>query len=160
MLSRDNAWLRLICDGRVRVAPVVPNGFTSLIGCASCGFGGDYVAYRIDQRSSNDSVEPTTQTANSANDNGLIGVEFYWWSLRQGEAQNRLAAFRSVLTLTTTASGAFMEGRMDLGRGFVECQAIAAAEFPELELWTPTERVKAVASWEPWLTSVGVYARK
>ncbi|KAG2766490.1 hypothetical protein PC129_g12142 [Phytophthora cactorum] len=136
-----NAWLRLICDGRVRVASVAPNGLTSLMGS---GFGGDYVAYRLEQQESS---------------NYSICVVFYWWP-GGGTQKDRLTAFRSGLTLKTAASAAFMEVHMELERGFVERQAIAAAEFPELELWSPTERVQAVASWEPWLSIEGIYARK
>ncbi|EEY62673.1 uncharacterized protein PITG_14453 [Phytophthora infestans T30-4] len=94
VLSRDNAWLRLICDSRVRVAPIAFNGLTSLIGGVSSCFGGDY---------------------------------FYWWptGIAQGGVQTRLTAFRSVL-----------------------------------ELWSPAERVQAVAGWEPWLSIEGVYVQK
>ncbi|KAG7380871.1 hypothetical protein PHYPSEUDO_006706 [Phytophthora pseudosyringae] len=147
VLSPDNAWLRLICDGRVRVAPVAPNGLTSLMGGASCGFGGDYVAYRL---------EPQDPTLDS------VCVEFYWWPVgkTQGEDQRRLAAYRSVMTLKTAAGSALMEGRMDLERSFVERQTIDAAEVPELELWAPTERVQAVAGWKSWLSIEGVYARR
>ncbi|KAL4175011.1 hypothetical protein KRP22_006939 [Phytophthora ramorum] len=156
VLFQDNAWLRLICDGRVRVAPVAPNGLTSLMGSAFCGFGGDYVAYRLEPQSSND----VAVSGKPAADNYLICLEFYWWPLgktQHGEVQNRLVAFRSVVTLKAATSGALMEAQMELERGFVEYEA---AEMPELELWAPTERVQAVASWQPWLSIEGVYARK
>ncbi|KUF82147.1 hypothetical protein AM587_10015604 [Phytophthora nicotianae] len=144
VLSRQNAWLRLICDGRVRVAPVTPNGLTSLLGGASCGFGGDYVAYRLEQQ------EPS---------NYSICLEFYWWPVGKTPS-DRVIAFRSTMTLKTTTNGAFLEVRLNLERGIVDHQTVVAAEFPELELWSPTERVQAVDIWEPWISIEGVYARK
>ncbi|KAL3657007.1 hypothetical protein V7S43_018055 [Phytophthora oleae] len=159
VLSRDNAWLRLICDGRVRVAPVSPNGLTSLVGGTSCGFGGDYVAFRLEHGS--ESLGQRTPSGRASDDSSLC-VEFYWWPFRktQGADSTQLVAFRSVLTLKTTANGAFLEGQMDLEHGFVDREAIASADFPDLEHWAPTERVQAVTSWEPWLLVEGLYARK
>ncbi|KAG6622823.1 uncharacterized protein IUM83_09258 [Phytophthora cinnamomi] len=170
VLSPDNAWLRLICDGRVRVAPVAPNGLTSLMGGASNGFGGDYVAYRLEHRASadtgsgraDDGSRLTIQAPGNASDHNSMCVEFYWYPLQKEHAQveDGLLAFRSVTTLKIATSGAFMEGRMELERGFVAREAIAAADASRLELWTPTERVQAVAQWSPWLSVEGVYARK
>ncbi|EEY53666.1 uncharacterized protein PITG_19840 [Phytophthora infestans T30-4] len=147
VLSRDNAWLRLICDSRVRVAPIAFNGLTSLIGGVSSCFGGDYVAYRLERQ------EPTIN---------CICVEFYWWptGIAQGGVQTRLTAFRSVVTLKSEPNGAFMEVRVNLERGVVENQTIVAAAFPQLELWSPAERVQAVAGWELWLSIEGVYVQK
>lgn len=170
MLSPDNAWLRLICDGRVRVAPVAPNGLTSLMCGASNVFGGDYVAYRLEHRSPTDAGAARTddggslriQAPGNLSDHSSICVEFYWWPLQKEPAQEQdhVLAFRSVSTLKIAASGTFMEGRMDLECGFVEREVIAAAESPRLELWAPTERVQAVANWASWLSIEGVYARK
>lgn len=152
VLTRDNGWLRLICDGHVRVAPVFPNGLTSLVG-ASCGFGGDYVAYRLDRQAS----------ASLCNDGGgsPICVEFYWWPFRkpQDADPNQLVAFRSVLTLKMTADGALVDGSIALERGFVDHEAIANANYPDMEHWAPTKRVQAVANWESWIVLEGVYAR-
>ncbi|KAF4148129.1 hypothetical protein GN958_ATG02677 [Phytophthora infestans] len=147
VLSRDNAWLRLICDSRVRVAPIAFNGLTSLIGGVSSCFGGDYVAYRLERQ------EPTIN---------CICVEFYWWptGIAQGGVQTRLTAFRSVVTLKSEPNGAFMEVRVNLERGVVENQTIVAAAFPQLELWSPAERVQAVAGWDLWLSIEGVYVQK
>ncbi|OWZ23008.1 hypothetical protein PHMEG_0002186 [Phytophthora megakarya] len=158
VLSSDNAWLRLICDGRVRVAPVAPNGLTSLMGGDSCGFGGDYIAY---QQTSTIHSDGNNQRSTSVSDQNSICVEFYWWSQykTQEEAQNPHVAYRSVLAMKTITNGAFMEAKMNLQRGFVDHQTIAAAAYPNLELWTPNERVQAVTSWNPWLTIQGVYAR-
>eukprot|EP00644_Phytophthora_capsici_P014344 jgi/Phyca11/99345/e_gw1.3.595.1 len=161
VLSRDNGWLRLICDGRVRVAPVSPNGVTSLVG-ASCFFGSDYVAYRLQQSSERlDANGRRLTQSNNASDDSSLCVEFYWWPFRkpQDADPNQLVAFRSVLTLKTTANGAFMDSRIALERGFVDREAIEDAEFPDLEHWAPTERVQAVASWETWLLIEGLYMR-
>ncbi|EGZ22805.1 hypothetical protein PHYSODRAFT_480336 [Phytophthora sojae] len=167
VLAADNAWLRLICDGRVRVAPVAPNGLTSLMGGASNSFGGDYVAYRLEHRASTNAAEDggrltTIQAPDNASDHSSICVEFYWWPLQQEQAQeqDQLLAFRSVTTLKIATSGTFMEGRMELECGFVKREGFTAAESSRLELWAPTERVQAVAGWAPWLSIEGVYARK
>ncbi|KAE8965909.1 hypothetical protein PF011_g28121, partial [Phytophthora fragariae] len=170
VLSPDNAWLRLICDGRVRVAPVAPNGLTSLMCGASNVFGGDYVAYRLEHRSPTDASTARTddggslriQAPGNLSNHSSICVEFYCWPLQKEPAQEQdhVLAFRSVATLKIAASGTFMEGRMDLECGFVDREAIAAAESPRLELWAPTERVQAVANWSSWLSIEGMYARK
>jgi hypothetical protein len=162
VLSPDNAWMRLICDGRVRLAPVAPNGLTSLMGGASCGFGGDYVAYHLDESSGiGDGRGRSPQGPSDSSDHSSLGVEFYWWPVAKTQGtQKPLVAFRSVVTLKVAASGAFMDGHLDLERGVIERNAVAAAQSSEMELWAPSERVQSVAAWSPWLSIEGVYARK
>jgi hypothetical protein len=143
VLLPGNAWLHLICDGRLRVAPVTPNGLTSLIGGA---VGGDYIAYRLESAS-----------GDSSGDVCPICLEFYWWPLGQTDGAT---AFRVLVTLKTATSGAFIEAQVNLERGLLEPALLAAASTPRLELWTPGERLRAVTSWHSWLSIAGVYARK
>ncbi|RLN90480.1 hypothetical protein BBJ28_00012442 [Nothophytophthora sp. Chile5] len=169
ILPRESAWLRLICDGRVRVAPVAPNGLASLLGGASSDFGGDYVAYGPGQwtavsSGTNTITSDVPRKATSKNsDGGAIRLEFYWWPDGHTEAEpepEQLHAFRSVATLKAAASGAYLEAQMELERGVVEQMAIARAPSPSLELWSPTERVRAVASWQRWFSVQAIYARE
>ncbi|KAG7387024.1 hypothetical protein PHYPSEUDO_014804 [Phytophthora pseudosyringae] len=146
LLSRDMAWLRLICDGRVRVAPVMPNGLTSLVGGSSSQFGGDYVAYH-----QHGSIGGSTDV----HECNPFCIEFYWWPL--GNAPKApLEASRIVVTLKVSDNGAFMQGQICLERGFVDREMASA---PRLELWSPRERVEAVDSWHLWLLIEGVYTR-
>ncbi|KAG3075389.1 hypothetical protein PI125_g21754 [Phytophthora idaei] len=50
LLSPNSSWMRLICDGRIRVVPVAPNGLTSLLPGSSYLFGGDYIAHYLQHR--------------------------------------------------------------------------------------------------------------
>ncbi|KAG3075390.1 hypothetical protein PI125_g21755 [Phytophthora idaei] len=68
-------------------------------------------------------------------------------------------AYRMVMTLKTYRMEAFLDGRACFERGLVDQDAVMAATTPHLELWTPTERVQLVKSWEQWLTVEGRYAR-
>ncbi|KAG7376236.1 hypothetical protein PHYPSEUDO_013993 [Phytophthora pseudosyringae] len=140
VLSEESAWLRLICDGRLRVAPLTPNGLTSLMGGAACGFNGDYMAYCLQDAATNSSED------------GPICFELYSWPT----VEISQTALQFEITLKAGANGACIEAQMTLQCGSVE---LGGAQAPQLECLTPAERLQTVASWQPWFTVASVYQR-
>ncbi|KAL7680264.1 hypothetical protein Plhal304r1_c067g0154761 [Plasmopara halstedii] len=139
VLPKKDAWLQLLCDAQIRVAPIALNGLTSLLGGSSYEFGGDYVAYLLEQ-------QETKMTS--------ICVEFYWWPAQnENNAMQISTAFRCVTYLRIAIGGEFMEGVMNLERGIVSREAIMAAGVSDLKLLTPVARVQTVTYWEPWLST-------
>ncbi|KAF1774135.1 hypothetical protein GQ600_2901 [Phytophthora cactorum] len=161
LLSPNSSWMRLICDGRIRVAPVAPNGLTSLLPGSSYLFGGDYIAHYL-QLTQTENYSFNASARSTAGGTGVLSMiclEFYWWPLRERTMEADRVAYRMVMTLKTYRMEAFLDGRACFERGLVDQDAVMAATTPHLELWTPTERVQLVKSWEQWLTVEGRYAR-
>ncbi|KAG3044547.1 hypothetical protein PC121_g21837 [Phytophthora cactorum] len=161
LLSPNSSWMRLICDGRIRVAPVAPNGLTSLLPGSSYLFGGDYIAHYL-QLTQTENYSFNASARSTAGGTGVLSMiclEFYWWPLRERTMEADHVAYRMVMTLKTYRMEAFLDGRACFDRGLVDQDAVMAATTPHLELWTPTERVQLVKSWEQWLTVEGRYAR-
>ncbi|KAG2851056.1 hypothetical protein PC113_g16242 [Phytophthora cactorum] len=161
LLSPNSSWMRLICDGRIRVAPVAPNGLTSLLAGSSYLFGGDYIAHYL-QLTQTENYSFNASARSTAGGTGVLSMiclEFYWWPLRERTMEADHVAYRMVMTLKTYRMEAFLDGRACFDRGLVDQDAVMAATTPHLELWTPTERVQLVKSWEQWLTVEGRYAR-
>ncbi|KAG6960126.1 hypothetical protein JG688_00009754 [Phytophthora aleatoria] len=161
LLSPNSSWMRLICDGRIRVAPVAPNGLTSLLPGSSYLFGGDYIAHYL-QLSQTENYSFNASARSTAGGTGVLSMiclEFYWWPLRERTMEADRVAYRMVMTLKTYRMEAFLDGRACFERGLVDQDAVMAATTPHLELWTPTERVQLAKSWEQWLTVEGRYAR-
>ncbi|OWZ08620.1 hypothetical protein PHMEG_00018804 [Phytophthora megakarya] len=153
LLPHDNKWLRLICDGRVRVAPVAPNGMVSLLTGSPCVFGGDYMAHFLQQTPKED------DGCVDVRDASFISLEFYWWPLQQTnlEKETSLVAYRVVVTLRTTHQSNFCEARARFDRGVVNYDAIMAAPTPHLEMWTPSQRAGLAINWQLWLQVDGHY---
>ncbi|ETI55684.1 hypothetical protein, variant 1 [Phytophthora nicotianae P1569] len=156
LLSPNNSWLQLICDGRARVAPVAPSGLSSLLAGPSYTFGGDYIARYV----SKEDRSIRCSSRNMAGDTGVGGViflEFYWWPLE--DTKTSLVAYRMVVTLMTTARVPVLNGSVRFERGLIDQDTVTSAATPHLELWVPTERVQLVKTWKQWLIVDGQYRR-